>query len=79
MSFYDKKGVEIDIQGMQGDSVVVARVLRPMNFEDFSKFCKNNASVASSFAARGMRLVFCPPWVEIKEWRPPTAPPPDCL
>lgn len=66
---YDKNGIEIDIKQFEKDSLIVARVTRRMDQTEFLNFVKDNQETADMFSEYGMALLFCPDWVEFKEFK----------
>ncbi len=69
MKPYNLDGTEINIQEFGGDSVVVIRVTKEMNEEEWANFRKNTEEVAEIFYDKGMQVVLCPDWAEFKEWK----------
>ena len=68
MIFYDAKGNEVDVKQFERDSIVIARVTKPMEKEEWKNFCQCNDPLSSMFGRKGITLIFCPDWVEFKEW-----------
>lgn len=69
MKLYDDEGVEIDIKELQGDSIVIARVTKEMNSKEWNEFIYRNEHLSREFSYQGIKLLFCPDWVEFKEWK----------
>lgn len=69
MKFYDEKGIEINVDQFESGSLVVARVTKPMTNEEFINFCKHQSPISRTFGKHGINLIFCPNWVEFKEWK----------
>lgn len=69
MKFYSKEGNEIELNTFEPNTLVIARVTNPMAREEFKDFCQCNVWLADKFKKHGVTLVFCPDWVEFKDWK----------
>jgi len=68
MKFYDSNGTEVDLQQFERDSIVIARATKEMTKDEWKQFCSCNGELTTIFGKKGIRLIFCPDWVEFKEW-----------
>lgn len=69
MKFHDETGAEIDVKQFEKGSIVICRVMAPHSPEKFGEFCKAHDWISEDFANRWIKLIFCPDWVEFKDWR----------
>ncbi len=69
MKFYSKEGAEIQLNSFEPNTLVIARVTRSMESKEFKEFCQSNEWLAVEFKKHGVTLVFCPDWVEFKDWK----------
>lgn len=69
MKFYDKNGTEVDLKQFEPDSLVIARVTKEMDSKEWQEFVKINEHISESFSDQGIKLIYCPDWIEFKEWK----------
>lgn len=69
MKFYSSDNKEVELQDFERGSIVIARVTKPMTEQEWDTFCSGNGSLCKEFQKQGLHLVFCPDWVEFKEWK----------
>lgn len=68
MNFYDQEGIEVDVKQFDPGSLVVMRVTMKHDKEEWQRFMKNNQNIAKVFQDHGIKVVFCPDWIEFKQW-----------
>lgn len=69
MKFYDDLGNEADISSFEDGSLVVARVTKKIDHEEMVKLIRANEMISKEFSKRGIALIWCPEWLEFKEWK----------
>ena len=69
MKFYDTKGLEVDLKQFEPGSLVVMRVTKEMDKDEWQEFVKNSQHISGIFEDHGLQVVLCPDWIEFKEWK----------
>lgn len=70
MKLYDTKGLEVDPKQFDAHSLVVLRVTKTMDSEEWQNFIKASGDYLNQlFSQHNITLLICPDWVEFKEWK----------
>lgn len=69
IELYDDTGKKTSLKAFKTGDVVVARLGQKMSEREFREFIKRQGEVLRIFQSRGITLIFCPEWMEFREWR----------